>query len=58
MRQEADGPLQGKAMEICSLWTETLRENSGTAMEEAGPFPDHIFLVLEVRRGFLGGAYW
>ena len=26
----------------------------GQSWEEAGPFPDHIFLVLEVRRGFLG----
>ena len=24
--------------------------------EEAGPFPDLLFLVLEVRGGFLGGA--
>ena len=28
----------------------------GQLWEEAGPFPDHIFLVLEVRRGFLGDA--
>ena len=54
MRQEADrppSPARVKQLEIHSLLTETPKMRAARWLrEEAGPCPDHVFLVLEVWR--------
>lgn len=46
LRQEGDGhpSPQGKSIGGYFLWT------AGQLREKAGPWPDHIFLILRIRR--------
>ena len=52
LRQEADGntPLKGKAIGISFPIDWNSKPISGQLNEEARPWPDHIFLVLDIRR--------
>ena len=45
------GPLQGKVIEDSFPMDQNCKlRTAGQLREETGPCPDHIFLLLEVRR--------
>ena len=51
MRQEVDGYPQGKVIgDSLSKDQNSKIRIAGQIREETGPCPDHIFLILEVRR--------